>query len=309
MRWALILVASLALCGTALAAWTEQDHEIFRLNDELEKHEGKGTTFYSFLGLDNGPSSSLEEITKAYRKMSRQMHPDKNPSAGATDRFARLGVIANILRGEQKERYDFFLQKGFPRWKGTGYYYARFRPGLSAVLVFIFLITGAAHYLILSMTAATERKRIERYISECKAQAWPNGYPPADNSKRRIQDQSGRTFVVYPDGTVWLADSATNEEYILDPDDIEPASWRRTVLYKFPVWLFESSFGKFVSVKNETSLPVKKPRAKTKSKTKAKKGEEGQEKTAEMELNKKVLSDGKVVEAATVTGGRRRRRK
>lgn len=26
--------------------------------------------------------------------------------------------------------YDFFYKNGVPRWRGTGYYYSRFRPGL-----------------------------------------------------------------------------------------------------------------------------------------------------------------------------------
>lgn len=26
--------------------------------------------------------------------------------------------------------YDFFYKNGVPKWRGTGYYYSRFRPGL-----------------------------------------------------------------------------------------------------------------------------------------------------------------------------------
>ena len=29
-----------------------------------------------------------------------------------------------------KIRYDFFYKNGLPKWRGTGYYYSRFRPGL-----------------------------------------------------------------------------------------------------------------------------------------------------------------------------------
>lgn len=28
------------------------------------------------------------------------------------------------------KRYDFFYKNGVPKWRGTGYYYSRFRPGL-----------------------------------------------------------------------------------------------------------------------------------------------------------------------------------
>ena len=27
-------------------------------------------------------------------------------------------------------RYDFFYKNGVPKWRGTGYYYTRFRPGI-----------------------------------------------------------------------------------------------------------------------------------------------------------------------------------
>src|SRR5438045_7587316 len=50
----------------------------------------------------------------------------------ANERYARLAVVADILRGPGRERYDHFLKNGFPKWKGTGYYYSRFRPGLGS---------------------------------------------------------------------------------------------------------------------------------------------------------------------------------
>jgi hypothetical protein len=58
--------------------------------------------------------------------------PDKNPGVkGVHERFARLGVVSTILRKkESRERYDFFYKNGVPKWRGTGYYYSRFRPGL-----------------------------------------------------------------------------------------------------------------------------------------------------------------------------------
>jgi hypothetical protein len=28
------------------------------------------------------------------------------------------------------QRYDFFYKNGVPKWRGTGYYYSRYRPGL-----------------------------------------------------------------------------------------------------------------------------------------------------------------------------------
>ena len=51
------------------------DHEIFRLRDELEQHEGPNVTFYDYLSI--APSASQEDIGRALRKLAKSMHPDK----------------------------------------------------------------------------------------------------------------------------------------------------------------------------------------------------------------------------------------
>lgn len=193
------------------AAWSKEDHEIFRLRDEVTTAEGSNVTFYSFLGVT--PSATLDDVNKAYRKRSRQLHPDKaiqqiiaqrsapkvsskkeqpgsNKKAGvrvtkgpsqkertqiakeATERYARLAVVASILKGSQRSRYDHFLQNGFPKWRGTGYYYERLRPGLGTVLLGLLIsVGGAAHYFTLYMNYNRQRKFVERYISHARRTA------------------------------------------------------------------------------------------------------------------------------------------
>jgi len=46
----------------------QEDYEIFDLVGALENAEGKGTTFYSWLGVTSTATTS--EIAKAYRKLS-----------------------------------------------------------------------------------------------------------------------------------------------------------------------------------------------------------------------------------------------
>lgn len=46
----------------------QEDHEIFDLVSALENAEGKGTTFYSWLGVT--PAATTPEVAKAYRKLS-----------------------------------------------------------------------------------------------------------------------------------------------------------------------------------------------------------------------------------------------
>jgi hypothetical protein len=49
----------------------QEDHEIFDLVSAVEASEGKGTTFYSWLGVPS--TASTADIGKAYRKKSMQL--------------------------------------------------------------------------------------------------------------------------------------------------------------------------------------------------------------------------------------------
>lgn len=203
----LLLLTTFALLASA---WTKEDHEIFRLKDEVQASEGSNTTFYSF--LDIKPSANNDDINKAYRKLSRTLHPDKarsrwianynNPKQTTTKpgakptvhvqknkqpskseinkfnkeasaRFERLSLVTNILRGSERERYDHFLHNGFPTWRGTGYYYERFRPGLGSVLLGLFIaLGGGAHYAALYLSWKRHREFVERYIRHARRKAW-----------------------------------------------------------------------------------------------------------------------------------------
>ncbi|KAF2185040.1 hypothetical protein K469DRAFT_708304 [Zopfia rhizophila CBS 207.26] len=230
MRPNALLALVLCIFCAATAAWTKEDHEIFRLNDEVTKHDGN-ITFYQLLGVK--PSATQDELNKAYRKKSRQIHPDKARQAfiasyalknkkpkgskkpgvrvskqpskkeidaymkEATATYQRLSVVAGILKGPSRERYDHFLKNGFPKWKGTGYYYARFRPGLGSVMLGILVFGGGGmHYFALVMGWKRRREFVERYIRHARRTAWgddtgiqgipgvSNGPAPETNSQQ-----------------------------------------------------------------------------------------------------------------------------
>lgn len=208
-RAASLLLLVLA-CAAFVAAWSKEDHEIFRLRDEVLAHEGSNATFYSFLGIK--PAASQDDINKAYRKLSRTLHPDKarstwlanynkpkkvTPKAGAKPtvhvqknkqpsqseiskftkeaekRFEILGLVVGVLRSEGRDRYDHFLRNGFPTWRGTGYYYERFRPGLGSVLLGLFIfVGGGVHYGALYLGWKRQREFVERYIKHARRMAW-----------------------------------------------------------------------------------------------------------------------------------------
>lgn len=229
-----------------VAGFTPEDHEIFRLRDEIEANEGPEVTFYGvplntvycpqtpltaagsadFLGVKS--SATQDDILKAFRKRSRLLHPDKakqsfiasratatskpllglkNKKPGvhvnkapseneiqaavkkASDRYARLAVIAEILKGGGRERYDHFLSNGFPKWRGTGYYYARFRPGLGMVLVGLFTFGGGlVHYGAMYMSWQRQKDFIDRYVRNARRSAWGD-----DSGVRGIPGVDGAT--------------------------------------------------------------------------------------------------------------------
>ncbi|RBA10782.1 hypothetical protein FPRO05_05371 [Fusarium proliferatum] len=203
MKISYLSVGLLALFSPLAAAWSKEDREIFRIRDEISKYEtDPAANFYDILGVP--PSASLDDITKAYRKQTRNLHPDKvrqamrskaakDKKAGtktkpptnaeikaavkkAGEAQARLSLIANILRGPERDRYDHFLSNGFPLWKGTDYYYNRYRPGLGTVLVGLFLVVGGGfHYLTLYMSWKRQKEFVERYIKFARDTAWGGG--------------------------------------------------------------------------------------------------------------------------------------
>jgi len=72
---------------------------------------------YADLGLKKG--ASKEEIKKAYRKLARELHPDRNPNnPKAEERFKRVAFANDVLGDERKRAlYDEFgevgLREGF----------------------------------------------------------------------------------------------------------------------------------------------------------------------------------------------------
>ena len=295
-----------------------------------------------FVGVK--PSASNDEINRAYKKKSKTLHPDKAkqsfiasrakrpPSSKgkkpgvhvskppsereirkavkeATDRFTRLGLIVSILRGEDRERYDHFLYNGFPKWRGTGYYYARFRPGLFSTLLGLFVFGGGlAHYGALILSWKRQQEFVERYIRHARKAAWGDesgivGIPGVDSlggivaqpvataqedgavgmnrrqkrlqereskkgkenkrsrsarrsgmntpletetqgpqgQKKRVQAENGKILLVDSVGNVYLEEEdedGRRAEYLLDPNEIVKPTYRSTVLYRLPVWVY-----------------------------------------------------------------------
>jgi curved DNA-binding protein len=61
--------------------------------------------YYKILGV--GRDASAEDIKRAYRKLARQFHPDKNKAKGAEDRFKEANEANEVLSDPKKRKaYD-----------------------------------------------------------------------------------------------------------------------------------------------------------------------------------------------------------
>jgi hypothetical protein len=183
-------------------------------------------------------SASQKELNRAYRKRASELHPDKarqrfvtrygkqnegkqpsqreiqNHYKEAEKRFSRFSVVGNIMRGEGRARYDFFMKNGFPKWRGTGYYYSRYRPATGTVLVGLFIMMGGvAHYGALQLSHKRHKDFVDRYIKHARKMAWGDstgiaGIPGASNGNGN--------------GATGFESAATQQQ-----DDAQAQTWNR----------------------------------------------------------------------------------
>ena len=81
------------------------------------------TDFYATLGV--APDATKADITKAYRRLARELHPDTNPDPAAEDRFKTVSAAYEVLGDpDRRAAYDQARQlsaAGARRRSGGGY--------------------------------------------------------------------------------------------------------------------------------------------------------------------------------------------
>ncbi|XP_043266108.1 uncharacterized protein F54F2.9-like [Colletes gigas] len=123
-------------------AWDNDDLEVFDVFEEVNQN------FYEVLGVPQAANAS--EIKKAFRRLSLQLHPDKNDAEDAEQQFRKLVAVYDILKDPGKrQRYDNVLINGLPNWRSAVYYYRHVRKmGLVELSMILFIVITVGQYLV-----------------------------------------------------------------------------------------------------------------------------------------------------------------
>lgn len=178
-----ILLGILTICS----AWDPTDMEIFDLYEEVNG------TFYELLGISE--SATTTEVRRSYRKLSLQLHPDKNKAENAEEQFRQLVAIYEILKDKEKrEKYDNVLKNGLPDWRQPIYYYRKYRKmGTLELSIIVSIIFTIGHYLTWLVAYYEKRFEMEEIL---------------DPIRKRMQKKKAKGKSLAP------------EEENLDTDDI-----------------------------------------------------------------------------------------
>merc|ERR1719491_2618593 len=106
------------LCEDEVNLANEKDDDEHGASSSRAEVQVKETEYYDMMEIKPGASAS--EIKKAYYKVARKCHPDKNPGdQAATAQFQKLSEVYQVLSDpEARKKYDKEGKAGVQDQKG-----------------------------------------------------------------------------------------------------------------------------------------------------------------------------------------------
>lgn len=168
------LMAVLVVAASPSLAWDSAELEMFDLVEEINQN------FYEVMGI--AQDATLQEIKKAYRRLSLQLHPDKNDADDAEVKFRQLVAIYDVLRDEgRRAQYERVLVEGLPDWRSPIYYYRRARKmSLLEITIILTVVISFSQYLM-AWGSYFEKRR-------CAEEALVKKYKIKDRKRMKQED-------------------------------------------------------------------------------------------------------------------------
>ncbi|KAK4287031.1 hypothetical protein Pmani_039888 [Petrolisthes manimaculis] len=160
-------------CG--VHGWDSDEMEMFDLVEEINQN------FYQVMGISQ--EATLQEVKKAYRRLSLQLHPDKNDAPDAEVKFRQLVSIYDVLKDEgRRASYNRVLVEGLPDWRSPIYYYRRARKmSLLEISIILTVVISITQYLMAWGSYIDRRHTMEEHLIR--------KYKIKDRKKKKPEDQ------------------------------------------------------------------------------------------------------------------------
>lgn len=109
---------------------------------------------YKILGFDyetwGAAPPTLKEITKSYRSLSRQWHPDKNKARGAREKFVAIAKAYEILTNfEKRKEYDYYRDRPdeyFQKYGSSVLWTYAPKSDASIIIIVMFILANVFTY-------------------------------------------------------------------------------------------------------------------------------------------------------------------
>ena len=148
------------------------------------------TDCYTELGLY--PNATKLQIKRAYRNLSLEFHPDKNPgNRVAADKFRRVARANEVLSSdEERKKLDYYTENPSEYFSLYGSYYEiHYAPKSSVVTVLLFLVAFAS-----AVMYVLQRSKHDQYVLKLERAAvlklpmTGGGSPESLELRRRAED-------------------------------------------------------------------------------------------------------------------------
>ncbi|KAA0191793.1 hypothetical protein HAZT_HAZT000897 [Hyalella azteca] len=144
--------------------WDSVQMEVFDVVEEVNQN------FYELMGLAQLTwlyqiDATVSDVKRAYRTLSKQIHPDKSDDPDAEIKFRQMVAVYEVLKDpERRQHYDNVLVNGLPDWRSPVFYFRRARKmSMLEISVILTVVISIAQYLMAWGSYWDKYKTLDEY--------------------------------------------------------------------------------------------------------------------------------------------------